>query len=64
MGPSVKFVSPNSGLISKKLGSTVVRKKTKHEGGWKKTICFPNFFPDPFPNQELFLTKVNRIRSR
>ena len=54
MGPSVKFVSPNKGLISKKkkLGvNFFVGKMTEPGGGgvgprgvWQKTILFPNFF--------------------
>ena len=45
MGPSVKFVSPDRGLISKKKWGTL--------GGWdpreiwQKTILFPNFFLRP-----------------
>ena len=47
MGPSVKFVSPNRGLISKKnRGQFFFR---KYGGGgprgvWQKTILFPNMF--------------------
>ena len=38
MGPSVKFVSPNSGLISKKNGDKKNRwKKDQNRGGvWQK----------------------------
>ena len=56
MGPSVKFVSPNKGLISKKkLGVNFFRWKNDQTGGggggprgvWQKTILFPNFFLNP-----------------
>ena len=47
MGPSVKFVSPNKGLISKKNGGQFFFRKNYHtgEGGgiWQKTILFPIF---------------------
>ena len=55
MGPSVKFVSPNKGLISKKkFGVNFFRRKNDQTGGrggprgvWQKTILFPNFFLNP-----------------
>ena len=56
MGPSVKFVSPNKGLISKKRMEVnfFLRKndQTRGEGPrgvWQKTILFPIFFFEPFP---------------
>ena len=51
MGPSVKFVSPKKGLISKKkMGVNFFRVKYDQTGGggpggvWKKTILFHIFF--------------------
>ena len=50
MGPSVKFVSPNKGLISKKNWGSIffVEKMTKPGGGprgvWQKIILFHIFF--------------------
>ena len=58
MGPSVKFVSPNKGLISKKkMGvNFVLQKKTIPRGGLAKDHTFPQFFFfEPFPKR--FLTK-------
>ena len=57
MGPSVKFVSPNKGLISKKkLGvNFFVGKMTKPgggggvRGGFGKRPYFFTFFFEPFP---------------
>ena len=51
MGPSVKFVSPNKGLISKKkLGVNFFRRENDQTGGgggprgvWQKTTLFPDF---------------------
>ena len=57
MGPSVKFVSPNKGLISKKKngGQFFSRKKTIPgrgvRGGFgKRPYFFPICFSEPFPN--------------
>ena len=53
MGPSVKFVSPNKGLISKKkMGVNFFRVKNDQTGGagggprgvWQKTTLFHVFF--------------------
>ena len=51
MGPSVKFVSPNKGLISKKkLGGNFFRRKNDQtgeggsEGGLAKDHTFSHFF--------------------
>ena len=49
MGPSVKFVSPNKGLISKKkIGVNFFRVKNDQTGGpravWQKTTLFHVFF--------------------
>ena len=50
MGPSVKFVSPNKGLISKKkLGVNFFRRENDQtregsEGGLAKDHTFPQFF--------------------
>ena len=56
MGPSVKFVSPNKGLISKKkLGVNFFRRKNDQtgggtsEGGLAKYHTFSHFFFEPFP---------------
>ena len=57
MGPSVKFVSPNKGLISKKKNwghFFSLQKKRLFPGGggprgvWQKTILFHNFFSGRF----------------
>ena len=55
MGPSVKFVSHNKGLISKRKWGSIFfsGKMTKPgrggpRGVWQKTILFPNFFFEPF----------------
>ena len=55
MGPSIKFVSPNKGLISKKkMGVNFFRVKNDQTRGggpggvWQKTILFHIFF-EPFP---------------
>ena len=48
MGPSVKFVSPSMGLISKtKMGVHFFVRKNYQTGVWQKTILFPNFFLNP-----------------
>ena len=53
MGPSVKLVSTNKGLISeeKKWGSFFFQEKLPYRGGprgvWQKTILFPIFFLNP-----------------
>ena len=49
MGPSVKFVSPSKGLISKK-------KIGGPRGVWQKTILFHIFFFEPFPKRHVTLT--------
>ena len=54
MGPSVKFVSPNKGLISKKNGGPFFVRKNDQTGRgprgvWQKTILFPICFSEPFP---------------
>ena len=53
MGPSVKFVSPNKGLISKKkIGVNffcVKNDQTGSEGGLAKDHTFSHFFFEPFP---------------
>ena len=56
MGPSVKFVSPNKGLISKKkLGVNFFRRKNDQTGGGarggfgKRPYFSPIFFFEPFP---------------
>ena len=60
MGPSVKFVSPNKGLISKKNWGSIffVGKMTKpgggrggSEGGLAKDHIFSHFFFELFPNK-------------
>ena len=56
MGPSVKFVSPNKGLISKKkMGVNFVLKKRPYPGGWRskgglaKDHTFSRFFFGTLP---------------
>ena len=56
MGPSVKFVSPNKGLISKKkMGVNFFRVKNDQTGGGvrggfgKRPYFFTFFFFEPFP---------------
>ena len=58
MGPSVKFVSSNKGLISKKkMEVNYFSGKMTIPGGWggvrggfgKRPYFFPNFFFEPFP---------------
>ena len=57
MGPSVKFVSPNKGLISKKnWGSIFFRRKNDQteggfEGGLAKDHTFSHFFSNPSFNR-------------
>ena len=59
MGPSVKFVSPNKGLISKKkLGVNFFRRENDQTGGGgrggvgKRPNFSPHFFFEPFPKNE------------
>ena len=60
MGPSVKFVSPNKGLISKKKWGSIFLfgKMTKpgggSEGGLAKDHTFSCFFFEPFPKQSFW----------
>ena len=56
MGPSVKFVSPNKGLISKKNGGQFFSRKNDQtrgggsvRGGFGKRTYFFTFFFEPFP---------------
>ena len=57
MGPSVKFVSPNKGLISKKkMGVNFLRRENDQTGGGvrggvgKRPYFSPICFFEPFPN--------------
>ena len=61
MKPSVKFVSPNEGLISKTNRGQFFLGGLR--GVWQKTILFTGFFSDPFSKFFFFFTTLQILKS-